>query len=224
MQQKHKTSTGISTHQDFTPPTANSTRAKGVVIPKKNVFQNIFPEEAESKRPSSDTINKPLAFVSAILHDLRNFPQFFENLEKIETVKGSTSKWFFRGKDDFFNEDEISMDLKFQSLNAEKTLVWKTEDTAGFDYTIAIHLEPAQANRGTVVRIMTSYDSKTSEILSKVEKLFGKDANVMAKKNLQRLKAFCETGHVPTIEGQPSGRDSDSVILNPAEHEQTLKH
>ena len=121
MEQRLKTSTGLPINQDYTHPVAHSTRAPGVVIPKRNVFKNIFPEEAESKRPSSDTINKPLAFVSAILHDLRNFPQFFENLEKIESVKGSTTKWFFRGTDEFFNEDEITMELKFQTINDEKT-------------------------------------------------------------------------------------------------------
>jgi len=216
--EKQMTSTGIPVNQAYTPPTAESYRPKKAIVPDRNVFKNIFPDESESRLPSSDTINKPLAYVSEIILDLENFPQFFENLERIEKAEGNITRWFFQGDENF------PITLGFRSLNKGRTFVWKTTDAVGFDYTLAIHLEPAQADRGTIVRVMTAYDSKVTEILSKLELIFGKDALGAAKKNLQRLKAFCETGHVPTTEGQPSGRDEDSVILSPEENQSVLKH
>ena len=82
----------------------------------------------------------------------------------------------------------------------------------GFVYTLAIHLEPAQYGRGTVARLIVSYDATSGAIASIFEKMFGGDATLLSRKNLQRLKAFCETGNVPTTDGQSSGREEDLVV------------
>jgi len=42
----------------------------------------------------------------------------------------------------------------------------------------------------------------------------GEDPYSLTLTNLRRLKAYLETGEIPTIEGQPSGRDKGSKKLS----------
>lgn len=181
-------------------------RVKGT-SPKSEIFAPYFAADGEAKRPLSTTIQKPLVEVAAVLRNLQNFPFFFENLESVTSVSDKKSTWRFKNVNDLEMSLEIPMSIQFDVY--EQGMIWQSEDAAGFKYSVAIQLEEAAAGRGTVVRMMVAYDNLAGEIASVFEKLFGKDALVLSRKNLQRLKAFCETGHVPTTEGQSSGRDED---------------
>lgn len=172
--------------------------------PKQNIFASYFPDSDNDERPMSVTVLKPQAEVYALLRDIQNFPLFFENLEKVEESGASRANWYFRD-----GTSSMTVPMAMESTKKDELLVWKAEDKAGFVYTVALYLEPAQANRGTVVRMKVAYDSAVGEVVGMIEKLFGSDALLLSKKNLQRFKAFCETGHVPTTEGQSSGRAED---------------
>lgn len=188
----------VHTYRDAWPTTAPR--------PKRDIFVKYFPDENAAKHPLSATIQRPQSEIFAILRDVGNFPLFFENLERVEVLNSELSNWHFKG------EEEFAVPIQIRSDFDGDLLVWKSQDATGFVYTLAIHLEPAQAGRGTVVRLMVAYDATSGAIASIFEKMFGLDAKVLSKKNLQRLKAFCETGHVPTTDGQPSGREEDLLV------------
>lgn len=173
------------------------------------LFNQYFGEESSHKRPMSVTINKSPTEVYAALSNLNNFPLFLENLEKVEVSTKGRANWQFSGKNQ--GEKPFVLDMGIEFNETESGLLWQAKDSFGFSYSIAIFLEQAQAGRGTVVRMMVGYEDKTGEFASLVEKIFGGDAQMSSTKNLQRFKAFCETGHVPTIEGQSSGRDEDLI-------------
>lgn len=171
------------------------------------LFEKYFPEDGLGKRPFSVTIHKKsVGEVYDALKNIENFPLFFENLENIKIKNDQQSDWYF--KNTSLNEAP-SVPMKLEEDSANSSLVWRAETSAGFNYSVGFFLEPASASRGTVVRMLVAYDNLVGEIAGKLELLFGKDAMVTSKKNLQRFKAFLETGHVPTTEGQPSGRDED---------------
>lgn len=178
------------------------------------LFEKYFPEEGLGKRPFSLTINKKtVPEVYAALKNIDNLPLFFEHLEKVQMTGPAQGEWHFRDA----NKDEmISMKMNIETDDMASSLVWKSETSAGFDYSVGIFLEPAAANRGTVVRMLVAYDTLAGKAFGRFEALMGKDAMISSKKNLYRLKAFIETGHVPTTEGQPSGRDEDKP--------QSMKH
>jgi uncharacterized membrane protein len=186
-------------------------KAKGSE-PKSEIFAPYFAADGEAKRPLSTTIQKPIAEVAAVLRNIQNFPLFFENLETVETLDAKKSTWRFKNASDVEISLSIPMSIQFDVY--DQGMIWQSEDAAGFKYSIAIQLESAPAGRGTVARMMVSYDNLAGEIAGKVEKLFGKDALITSRKNLQRFKALCETGHVPTIEGQSSGREEDQSTEN----------
>lgn len=186
---------------------SSSQKASPLKKYKNEIFAKYYAEEGKAKRPVSETVNKSPAEVFNLLQNLDNFALFFENLEKVEKLDAQRATWYFKNHSPTLKGFSVPMKIEFDRNN--HGLIWKAEDGAGFNYSVAIELEPAQAGRGTIVRMMVAYDNLVGEIGGFFAKLFGQDAEVLSKKNLQRLKAFCETGHVPTIEGQPSGRDED---------------
>lgn len=171
------------------------------------LFEKYFPDDGLGKRPLSQTIyKKTVSEVYSVLKNIENLPLFFENLERVQIRGDREADWYFKGLQ-VENMEPVPMSLTVdEDLSS---LVWKAETKAGFDYSVGFFLEPAPANRGTIVRMLVAYDNLIGEIGGKLELLFGKDALITSKKNLYRLKAFLETGHVPTTEGQPSGRDED---------------
>lgn len=172
------------------------------------VFASYFKDEEPSKRPVSTTIHKSVAEVTSLISDLKNLPLFLEYLEMVEAGKGSQANWHFKNSER--DAKSYIVPVNFKTVEGEGVF-WQAEDAAGFQYSVGVQILPAPAGRGTIVRMMTAYDSTVGEIAGLVEKVFGKDAEATSKKNLQRFKAFCETGHVPTTEGQPSGREEDLI-------------
>ncbi|WP_413584479.1 SRPBCC family protein [Bdellovibrio sp. HCB274] len=164
----------------------------------------------EGKLPISNTIYKKSPDeVFQVLRNVENLPAFFENLYKTEVVSAAQTKWIFRDHSLAEDSEDLTMMMSSQLNQESHTLLWRSEDGAGFDYSIRVELAAAPGNRGTIVRMNVDYDNITGDFIGKFEKLFGKDAVILSKKALFRLKAFCETGDVPTTFGQPSGRDED---------------
>lgn len=172
--------------------------------------EKIFGAPSEpAKRPLSTTIQKSKDEVFALLINIQNYPHFLENLEQVEAGDGGRTTWHFR--DAAMGEHKLSMPMMFENQKERDGLIWKATDAAGFKYSIAIHVAAAQAGRGTVVSMQVKYDNVAGQIAGVFEALFGNDAETLTKINLQRFKAFCETGHVPTTVGQPSGREELST-------------
>lgn len=162
-----------------------------------------FFQDKEKDRPFSETINRPIAEVTAMLKEISNFPIFLENLEKIESA-GITSIWKFKNRN-----GEGSFELPVRNTENENEFKFEAQDEGGFTFSLRIVLVPAQAGRGTIVRMRCDYDTTTGQLAGMIEKLLGKDATTMTKLTAQRFKALCETGSVPTIIGQSSGREED---------------
>jgi uncharacterized membrane protein len=74
----------------------------------------------------------------------------------------------------------------------------------------AVWFVEAPAGRGTIVRLSLNYSVPGGKFSEWVTKLNGEDPDSLILLNLRRLKALLETGEIPTIEGQPSGREDDS--------------
>lgn len=164
----------------------------------------------EGPLPLSVTIRAAYPRVESLIRNVENFPQFLDGLKKVEVNSASQATWYFQRTDD---EEQMSFTMNLELAGTQPEVRWRSSDAMGFDYLVRLWLENAPGDRGTIVRMQISYDSQVGEWAQNFERLFGKDPRINSRKNLLRLKAFCETGSVPTTEGQPSGRE-----------EITLKH
>ena len=89
-------------------------------------------------------------------------------------------------------------------------IAWKSLPGADIDNAGAVEFQNATAGHGTIVKATIHYNPPGGKLGSTIAKLFGEEPSVQAKMDLRRFKAVIETGEVPTIEGQSSGRESSN--------------
>ena len=70
----------------------------------------------------------------------------------------------------------------------------------------AVTFKDAPGDRGTEIHVELDEDARPGKLGEVVQKVTGDEPMAKAKDILRRFKAKVETGEVPTIEGQPSGR------------------
>jgi len=168
---------------------------------RKQIPAKYFNED-ESSRPASVLISKPVSEVWAFIRDLSNMPKFIRGLSRVEMIDETHSRWVFDHKGEHLENDSVIINEEPESL-----LVWRA--TTGHPHVGAISLEEAPGGRGTFVSMRTSRDSQHGKVTGVLSWYFGGDPKSASYVNLRRLKAYMETGEVPTVEGQSNGREQE---------------
>jgi len=147
------------------------------------------------------TINRPAEEIHAFLQDPANYMKFAEGLDSV-TKTGDTWHWVIPGP--------VGKPFKFDSQiitnEPGRLLSWKSLPGGDVDNAGTYRLAPSWDGRGTVVTLEVNYEAPAGAVGVSVAKLLGFDADARAREDLRRLKAFLETGEIPTVEGQTSGR------------------
>lgn len=168
---------------------------------RKQIPAKFFNED-KALRPASVLISKPVSEVWAFIRDLTNMPKFVRGLSSVEVIDDKRSRWVFDHQGEHHeNESEIVAE------ETESLLVWRA--VGGKTHVGALSLEEAPGNRGTFVSMRMSRDSEHGKVSGVLAWYFGGDPKSASYINLRRLKAFMETGEVPTVEGQPNGREQE---------------
>ncbi len=72
----------------------------------------------------------------------------------------------------------------------------------------SVHFQEATGGRGTEVKVSLKYDPPGGIVGATIAKLFGEEPSQQVEEDLRHFKQLMETGEIPTIEGQSSGRAS----------------
>lgn len=67
----------------------------------------------------------------------------------------------------------------------------------------------ALADEGTVIALEADYELPGGKLQEWLRMFSGNDPDTVMQVQLKRLKAFLETGEIPTTVGQPSGREEE---------------
>ena len=171
--------------------------------PRRELPTEILTPSDQKHRPPSVTIGKTPAEVFAFVKEFENYPKFMRGLKDVTVLAAKVAHLSFAHEGTVDN-----CDIEKLAEVKDQLVVWKTLGTSSLDHTGAFTIEPAPGNRGTVVSLKMSFDVPTpSKVRGMISYFLGRDPKNEAYINLRRLKAYLETGEVPTIQGQPSGRD-----------------
>jgi uncharacterized membrane protein len=168
-------------------------------------FKSMIISDDLEKARHSITINKSHQEVYNFFSDFHNLPFFMKDVTSVEVINSKSSIWTVKLPNGTTTEwmAQITVD------EPGRMIAWKTVDEAQVEMIGAIWFDDAPANRGTVVRLSMDLfipDGKFKEFAAKIP---SDDPEQMMLTNLRRLKAYVETGEIPTVQGQPSGRDED---------------
>ena len=162
--------------------------------------------QVEAKSRHAITINKTPEEVYSFIRNFENLPRILKGFIDIKMVSENVSQWKVQSKTGF----ELSWSAQITEEEPNKKISWasaKSFTASEVKIKGSVWFIEAPANLGTIVSLAMDYDIIGGKAAEWVAFCGGEDPDTLAQTNLKRLKAYLETGEIPTTEGQPSGRE-----------------
>jgi uncharacterized membrane protein len=147
------------------------------------------------------TIDKPAAELYSFWRRLENLPRFTRHLQDVTVSSDSRSHWVTRGP----LGGTVEWDAEIIDDRPNELIAWKSVPGADVDNAGSVQFKPAPGNRGTEVKVVTTYNPPGGAIGDMLAKLFGESPKQQIGDDLARFKMLMEAGEIATNDGQPSG-------------------
>lgn len=134
-------------------------------------------------------------------------PRFMSHLVSVTELDHRRSHWVARAP----MGRTVQWDAEINNEIPGQLIGWRTLPGAEVVSAGSVHFTRSAGGRGTDVRVRLQYDPPAGKAGATLAWLFGHDPAASIREDLRRLKALMETGEVPTIQGQPRGKQS---VLN----------
>jgi len=151
------------------------------------------------------TINRPREEIYAFWRDFSNLTTIMENVERIDVVDDRRSHWVVKAP----AGRSVEWDAIVTEDEPGRLIAWESAEGADVKSSGRVEFLDAAPGRGTMVRATIAYDPPGGTIGEWIAKLFQREPNVQARRDLRRLKQYLETGEV-TTSASPSARKSES--------------
>lgn len=153
----------------------------------------------------SVTIDRPRQEIYARWRDFSRFPDFMDNVRSVERIDDKKSRWTIEAPAGKTVElvTEMTHDVPGERI------AWRSVEGSQITTAGEAIFSDAPPGRGTVVQLVMTYDPPAGAIGKMVAKLFQREPNIQARRDLRRFKQLLETGEV-TVNASPSARTSES--------------
>lgn len=150
------------------------------------------------------TVNRPRAELYQMWRGFENLPRFMQHLEsvQVEDQDSGRSHWVAKGP----LGKNIEWDAEVIEERENELLVWKSLPGSLVESMGRVEFVDAPGGRGTIVHVSMRYNPPAGSLGAAFAKLFGEEPGTQIKEDLRHFKQIMETGEIPTVEGQSSGR------------------
>jgi uncharacterized membrane protein len=155
---------------------------------------------------ASIAINKSPEELYAFWRQFRNLPMFMKNLESVTEIDRWNSHWVAKG----LGGARVEWDAEIYNEEENKLISWRSLENADVVNAGSVRFEKAPEGHGTYVRVTVNYNPPAGKLGATLAQLLGTEPLQLIKEDLRRLKQFMETGEIPTIAGQTSGRAANT--------------
>lgn len=160
-------------------------------------------------------VNRPPEQVYAFWRQLANLPQFMKHLEAVAPIDERRSHWVARGP----AGSQVAWDAEITDDQPNRLIAWRSLPSSEIENSGSVRFEPGPGGRGTLLRVLLSYNPPAGEVGAAVAALFGEAPQQQIAADLRRLRSILEAGEIPTIVGQPSGqRTALGSLLDATQH------
>lgn len=101
---------------------------------------------------------------------------------------------------------EVTFDAEYLEDRPGEVIRWRTRPGADVPHDGTLRFRPAPGDWGTEVHLRVSYDPPGGILGDAAAKLFNGVPDTLAGRTLRRFKSLVETGELPTLAHNPSGR------------------
>lgn len=133
--------------------------------------------------------------------NFENLPRFMKHVNSVRDLGNGRSHWEARGPGGISIEWDAEL-----TEDSPNRIAWRSLPGADVENSGSVEFQNGTTGHGTIVKALVNYKPPAGAMGSAVAKLFGEEPSIQAKMDLRRFKAVLETGEVPTIKGQSSGR------------------
>lgn len=148
------------------------------------------------------TVNASPAEVYRFWRNFENLPRFMPHLASVRVRDNRRSHWVAKGP----AGKQIEWDAEIINEVENELIAWQSLDNADVYNAGSVHFYPAAGGRGAEVKVVMRYTPPAGALGVAMAKLFGEEPSQQVEDDLRRLKQMLETGEIPTIVGQSSGR------------------
>lgn len=148
------------------------------------------------------TVNRPRHEVYSFWRKIENLPFFMKHLSDVRLIDDKRSRWQLNVPGDLLPVEWESEIVK-EELN--ERIGWQSVDGAIIENAGNIHFKDA-GKFGTEVHAVISYRAPGGKVTELLGRLFNPLFEQMIAEDIKNCKRYMETGEIPTIEGQPSGK------------------
>lgn len=175
------------------------------------------------KAQHSVTINRPGDQLFRIWRNMENLPRFMKHLKsvKVDPADNARSHWVTAGP---FGRD-IEWDAEIIEERENEYLAWSSLPGSIVESRGSVRFIDAPGGRGTILHVSMEYQPPAGSFGAAFARLFGEEPGQQLRDDLRHFKQMLETGEVPSVEGQPSGRNQSfekSIAEREREREREL--
>jgi len=149
------------------------------------------------------TIARPHDELYRFWRQLENLPKFMPHLVSVRPIDDKRSHWIakaVRGR-------TVEWDAEIITDDVNELIGWRTLSGADVVSAGSVRFKPGRDSE-TQVHVHLQYEPPAGKVGAAIAWLFGDEPSQTIREDLRRFKALMETGEVPTIQGQPRGRQS----------------
>ena len=142
------------------------------------------------------SINRSRTQLYTFWRDFRNLPLFMENIQAVTVADDCRSHWIVAAPGD----RTVEWDSIITEDVPDEVIAWTSAEGASVRNSGRIEFSDSTNGRGTIVRATIVYDPSGGSVGKALAKLFQREPNIQARRDLRRFKQFMETGEVSTAE------------------------
>jgi len=139
--------------------------------------------------------------------NFENLPRFMKDIAQVEVLSAEESHWMVKLQ----SGASVEWNAAITDERPGAMIAWRSLEGSEVDTEGAVWFSKAPANLGTEVQLMMTYRIPGGELTELATLFTDENPACLTLTNLRRLKALLETGEIPTIEGQPSGREEIQI-------------
>ncbi len=153
------------------------------------------------------TIDRPAEELYNYWHHFENLPRFMKHLKSVTLKDERHSHWVAQGPAGI----PVEWDAELLDDRPGEYLVWRSLPGAAISNRGSVEFRPATNGSGTEVTVALTYHNPVGKVGAAFAKMLGREPEQQVREDLRRFKSLMETGEIPTVVGQPSGRRSSLV-------------
>lgn len=146
------------------------------------------------------TINRSRNELYAFWRDFAHLPDFMENVVAVEILDNKRSRWTIAAP----GGQDLTFETRITEERQGELIAWESVEDAPVRHHGRIAFRDAPAGRGTEVEATIVYDPPGGRAGELIAKLFQREPNIQARRELKRFKQLMETGEIATAQAGPA--------------------